>query len=1464
MNKSINNNFKNILRAYRRGLVGGLLVLLSLCGMQSARADYVGESQTSNYLDPATQAMIAARYQAGGTLQVGDQIAYIISFIPVPGTGVELIGGGVYVTDYIPAGTQVVKVEYVQDNGNGTFTTIAPPPPPEVSSVFVPEYSETGIFYSTDPRTAMYTNNASTTITATNGYAERVVGGGPAVVTAGIHNAWDFYMNSATPLPDYTVNPAVVAGCTVSASTVPSPVVGADTFITQDGKGGGVGPWHRIYYPNSTIGTASGVPGTHLGCIGGATTSAGWPISVANPLPASVNAVRWAGGIATIGAKFAVRITLQITQPIPATGLINNSEVYGGDVSILNTGLLGSKSTDLKYIFPSAANSNSVMLLLKTIIGMCAPVAPATTCTIQPYSGASVPSIANLNLRYQVTYLNASGGPQVNVNLSDVLPTGATLAASSVTIVGGPNILPTTAVAGGFNFAPLAVLGSGQGGTVQYTVSFATAPPANVALVNIANLNTAAVSGVTSAAATTPTTLASLNVNKVTTTPNVAPGGVASYTITLPNNGAASATAVTIVDTLPSDGLSTALSDRFSYASGVTTTATLTSASGVVTTVTPVTAVVTPPTVTPFQEKVTFAFPAATTIPPGAILTLNFNANVGSGVPAISTSYLNNVQVNYTGGVSGVPTTLNGVAPVTVTVPLSLSKSIACVYSGALCVPYSTGATIPTASKVKYQLTYSNTSAAAIASVVVKDTLPLNTSFVVGSASEVVGTGLTTFGTVVPPTVAGQVMTFGTIASLPASAVGAVTFDVQLAAASAVPSGSYLTNNATISSTTYPGGVSAFVTTMVQDRPNLIITKTTSTPTIAVGGSASYTLTVTNTGNVAASGITVYDALPFASSVASTSTRFNYAATGAYTLPAVPSTLTASSVVIASSVGATNIAPYNANLNQQVVSWTFTASQVLAPGASFTIPFTAVAGSGIAASTTSYLNNAVVTYASGVYSASVTNAAAVTIPSNLTITKAIDCVYSGAVCNAYNGTGVIPVNAKVRYHIHYANTGATAQTNVYLCDQLPVQASAVPIASVITPPTTAPVPTGPYTNTATPNGPPVGALTSPAIAACGITAVVGATSFNYPVIPSLAANTSGDVFYDVPLTMTNGTNMTNTAKVVTTQAPAGASTQVSAVATNVPILSISKTTSTPTIAAGGVATYTIAVTNTGSGAVSSVQVYDFLPFSGTVADATKRFNYVTTTGYTLNGTAYTPTGLTITSAVPPTITPYNANINQMQVQWNFSTASAVLAPGSTLAITFTAAVGSAVPATNYLNSVGYSYTSSGGSGSNNVNGLASVAIAPPPLLTIQKTVAAFSDPINGTTNPLFLPGGVAQYTVTVSNAGGPVDNNTVIITDSVPPNTSFYLKDLGVVGSGPIAFTANTSGLTYTYPANISYYGITAPATLPAWGYVPVVGANGCDPNVQQFRITPQLIFAGSVPPATANNFNFNFRVCLQ
>ncbi|MBA3898022.1 MAG: DUF11 domain-containing protein [Sphingomonadaceae bacterium] len=128
-------------------------------------------------------------------------------------------------------------------------------------------------------------------------------------------------------------------------------------------------------------------------------------------------------------------------------------------------------------------------------------------------------------------------------------------------------------------------------------------------------------------------------------------------------------------------------------------------------------------------------------------------------------------------------------------------------------------------------------------------------------------------------------------------------------------------------------------------------------------------------------------------------------------------------------------------------------------------------------------------------------------------------------------------------------------------------------------------------------------------------------------------------------------------------------------------------------------------------------------------------------------------------------------------------------------------------------------------------------------LTMTKTSAIISDPVNGAANPKLIPGAIVRYTVTVTNTGtGPVDASTVVITDPLPAGLN-----ASVAGTA-VTFTDGTpaSGLTYTYGTNVTWTkaaGGGAPYT-----YTPAPDANGFDALVTGIRIAPTGALAATSP----------------
>jgi uncharacterized repeat protein (TIGR01451 family) len=153
---------------------------------------------------------------------------------------------------------------------------------------------------------------------------------------------------------------------------------------------------------------------------------------------------------------------------------------------------------------------------------------------------------------------------------------------------------------------------------------------------------------------------------------------------------------------------------------------------------------------------------------------------------------------------------------------------------------------------------------------------------------------------------------------------------------------------------------------------------------------------------------------------------------------------------------------------------------------------------------------------------------------------------------------------------------------------------------------------------------------------------------------------------------------------------------------------------------------------------------------------------------------------------------------------------------------------------------------------------ATLAIKLPP--TITKASAAYSDPVNGTTNPKRIPGGFVNYTITVANsANGAIDNDAVVVVDAIPVNTDLFVGNLGAVGSGPVALLGNTSLVTYTFTSLAS---TTDDVSFSNNGgvsfvYTPTANANGVDPNVTHIRINPKGAFGSS----TSYQLQFRARI---
>jgi len=155
-------------------------------------------------------------------------------------------------------------------------------------------------------------------------------------------------------------------------------------------------------------------------------------------------------------------------------------------------------------------------------------------------------------------------------------------------------------------------------------------------------------------------------------------------------------------------------------------------------------------------------------------------------------------------------------------------------------------------------------------------------------------------------------------------------------------------------------------------------------------------------------------------------------------------------------------------------------------------------------------------------------------------------------------------------------------------------------------------------------------------------------------------------------------------------------------------------------------------------------------------------------------------------------------------------------------------------------------------------------------LTVVKTSAVISDPVNGSTNPKRLPGAFVDYSVQVTNTGlGAVDTDTTDLIDAIPAGVDLYVGDLGGAGSGPVVFVDGSpiSGLSYTF---ISLASVTDDVSFSNNGgatyiYVPTPDAFGVDSAVTHLRIRPKGVFAGdAVAGAPSPGFTVTFRIRLE
>ena len=154
-----------------------------------------------------------------------------------------------------------------------------------------------------------------------------------------------------------------------------------------------------------------------------------------------------------------------------------------------------------------------------------------------------------------------------------------------------------------------------------------------------------------------------------------------------------------------------------------------------------------------------------------------------------------------------------------------------------------------------------------------------------------------------------------------------------------------------------------------------------------------------------------------------------------------------------------------------------------------------------------------------------------------------------------------------------------------------------------------------------------------------------------------------------------------------------------------------------------------------------------------------------------------------------------------------------------------------------------------GTVSHTANG--SFAVRELPSLTVIKSVSMSTDP-TGDAIAHSIPGGTAQYTVTVLNSGrGPVDSGTLVITDPIPTNTVFLVSS-----ATPFVFSPGTSGLT---GASITYSNNGGTSYV----YSPTCSTPCQDASITNVKLTLAGTMSGKTG-ATTPSFTISFQAVIK
>ncbi len=427
---------------------------------------------------------------------------------------------------------------------------------------------------------------------------------------------------------------------------------------------------------------------------------------------------------------------------------------------------------------------------------------------------------------YTIVVTNAGPSDATSMTVSDPLPSGVTLSADASCVAAGTADCGTvTGTAAQASFGTTgASIPAGAGNSLTFTAPVAFAPTMTTdPLLNTVTVTAASASPATATDSDTLNVDADLAITKTDGVTSVVAGGSTTYTIVVTNNGPSSVTGATVADTLPA----AVASDTFTaVASG--------SASG-------------------FTASGSGNINDTVNMPVGSTITYTVVASIGAGATG---SVANTATVSAPAGVTD-PTPGNNSATDTDTITAAGAVAdLAITKTDGVTSVVAGGSTV-------YTIVATNNGPSAVTGATVTDTAP--SGLTIGS-----WTCAASVGSSCPASGSGNIS-----ASVDLLNAGTATFTVNATVAGNA-TGS-IANTATIATPVgvtdpTPGNNSATDTDTVAVVANLALAKTDGNTTYTPGGTATYSVTATNSGPSNAVSVSVTDNLPSGMTLTATAT----------------------------------------------------------------------------------------------------------------------------------------------------------------------------------------------------------------------------------------------------------------------------------------------------------------------------------------------------------------------------------------------------------------------------------------------------------------------------------------------------------------------------------------------------------------------------------------------------------------